>query len=146
MAFYDDIHTTKRFRLGTRKRDVAGREFIYLQGVGSTVATDAVVYDEDGVTARATTSTNGPMAVAMAAVDATTEYGWYGIWGEFTVDAAGVSDNGIAYATTTAGRLDDAANSTSRVHGAIFRSDDNSGATSATIQITYPFIGPDLSA
>ena len=148
MAWYDEVHTAKKFRLGTKKRNLLGQEFIYLQGVGSTVANDAVTYDEDGATIRLLTSTPaGPVAIAMAAVDATTEYGFYGIWGEFTVSAGDVADNGAVYATATAGKLDDAELNLSHIYGATFRSTDNSTAVTATIQIQYPYHGPeDLSA
>ncbi len=153
MAWYDEVHAVKKYRLGTEKRAVDGRRFIYLQGVASCAVGSAVIYDEDFVTiltdSDAAASCNGPVAIAMAVVDATTEWGWFGIWGEFTVKAADpVADNTAAYITGTAGVLDDAPGSASlgRVQGATFRSVNNSVAGTATIQVQYPYAGPDLSA
>lgn len=150
MAFYDDVHSTRKYRLLTRKRAADGREFIYLKGVTSTAAGSAVSYDEDGVTALVDTDTAatviGPMAIAMAAVDASTEYGWYGIFGEFTCKAAdAVADNASVFATNAAGVLDDAATNTGKVVGAIWRSINDSVAGTATIQISYPVMTTDVS-
>lgn len=151
MAWYDDVHSVQKFRLLTRKTAKDGREFIYLKGVTSTVVGAAVNFDEDGVTALVDSDTaatlSGPMAVALAVVDASTKFGWYGIYGEFTVKAADpVADNTVPYATSTGGTLDDAAASVGRVWGAVFRSINNSVAGTATIQLSYPFLGPDLSS
>lgn len=149
MAFYDDIDTTQKYRVLKTVPDVANRQFRYLKGVASTVAGSAVTYDEAGLTALIDTDTAatiiGPVAVAMAATVAST-WGWYCVYGSCTVQAGDVADNGVPYATSTAGRLDDAAASIGRIWGAVFRSVDTSGSTSATIQLSYPSIGPDLSA
>lgn len=148
-AFYSNVDTTQKYRLGTRKTDRNNNTYIYLKGVGSTAAYNAVTFDEDYATALVDTDTaatlNGPLAVAQAAVDATTKYGWYGIYGEFTCSAGDVADNGFVYATSTAGRLDDAAASVGKVVGASWRSTDNSTANTATIQLNYPQIVNDLS-
>ena len=148
MAFYDEIHTTKRFRLGTRKSDVAGNEYIYLKGVASVIVGSPVSYSETFVTALVDTDVaetiNSPMAVAMAIVDATTEFGWFMIWGTTSCVAATVADNGFVFATSTAGTLDDTAASIGKVVGAQWRSADASGL--ATIQLNYPTITNDLSS
>ena len=137
MPWYTDgPYTTKKFRLGSVRADPAGNEYIFLQGVGSLAAQDVVVYDEDFVTTRLSTSASyGPVAVALVAADATTEYGWFGLSGEFTADAADVADNAEVYATATAGRIDDAADNDHKITGMVFRSTDNSSAASATVQI-----------
>lgn len=149
MAFYDNVDTTKKFRLGARKTSVDNREFIYLTGVASTTANSWVSYDEAGVTAGLDTDvqTSGPVAIAMAAVDSTSKYGWYGIWGSFTGRAIDpVADNKTVYATSTVFVCDDAATSVGRVNGATWRSINDSVAGTATVQIQYPYLGEDLSA
>ena len=109
MAWYNDVHASKRYRLGTRKRSIDNKEFIYLKGVASVVAEDVVVFDEGFATTRAIADEVGPVAVAMAAVDSTSEYGWFQIYGVATVDAATtVSADKQLYLTSTAGRVDDA--------------------------------------
>ena len=108
-AWYEEVHSEKKFRLGTRKRSVNNKEFIYLSGVSSLVAEDVVVFDESFATTRAIADEVGPVAVAMAAVDATTEYGWFQIYGVATVDAATtVAADKQLFLTSTAGRVDDA--------------------------------------
>lgn len=58
-------------------------EFIYLKGVTSCVAGDAVTYNASFTAVRAAAGNNipGPIAFATAAVDAATEYGWFQIGG-----------------------------------------------------------------
>lgn len=138
MAWYEDVHSTKKFRLGTRKRDVAGNEYIYLSGVASLVAEDFVVFDEAFGTTRAIADEVGPVAVAMAAVDASTEYGWFGIYGNFTGDTATVAADKALYLTSTAGRLDDTDVAGDSVHGAFSMAADSSN--SCAVFLNYPFV------
>ena len=148
MSQFDQVHSTKKFRLGTRKRDVAGNEYIYLTGVGSTAAGSWVTFDELGVTALLDSdNTNcSPVAVAQAAVDATSKYGWYMIFGTCTALAGDVADNGRVFASATAGTCDDAAIADEQVVGAVWRSADTLATTSATVQLSYPFVGVDEAA
>lgn len=137
MAFFDNVDATKKFRLGTRVKDVAGNEYIYLQGVASTVAEDWVVYDEAHVTTRTVANSKGSVAIAMAAVDATTKFGWYGIWGKFKGDVATGADNAKVWLTSTAGRVDNTDVATDLVINALQRSATTSN--SADFEIRYPF-------
>ena len=148
MAFYDAVDSVKKQRLGTRKKASDGREFIYLTGVASTVAGAWVSYDELGITAGLDTDvqTSGPVAIAMAATVAST-YGWYGIWGSFTALAAdAVVDNTTVYPSSTVFVCDDAVVAFGHIEGATWRSVNDSVAGTATVQITYPSLGGDLSA
>lgn len=141
MAFYDDVHSTKKYRLGTRKRDVAGNEYIYLQGVSSCVDGSWVTFDEDFVTTLAVADAQGQVAVANAAVDATTEYGWFTIWG--TANAlclASFADNGKVWLTATAGSVDDADVAGDAVIGAIGRSARDTTTGTADFQLNYPMV------
>jgi hypothetical protein len=113
MAFYDEVHATKKFRLGTRVRSSAGNEFIYLQGIGSTVVGSWV--NMDGGTAYVTALVDtdvaatvvGRIAVAMAAVVAD-QFGWYQVYGHGSGLSLTGSADGVALgATATAGSLDD---------------------------------------
>lgn len=148
-AWYTEVDSTQKHRFLAEKKSLAGNTYVYLKGVANTAAGSAVAYDENGVTALVDTDTAatilGPMAVAVSAVDAATKYGWYGIIGSFTVAAGDVADNSQAFATSTAGRLDDAAASIGKVYGAVFRSTDNSTANTATIQLNRPNMAADLS-
>jgi hypothetical protein len=144
MSQFDQVHSTKKYRLGTRKRDVAGNEYIYLQGVASCVAYDAVTFDEAFVTIRAIANAKGRVAIAQAAVDATTEYGWFMIYGTTYVQvSASFGDNGNLFLTATAGELDDADVAGDAVHGAVGRSViDATGNPSGTakVELNYPMV------
>lgn len=84
------VDTTKRFALGTiveaADSTLGSGEFIYLQGVASTVVGSLVTYNPSThITALAPVGTNKPeaVAVAMGAILAT-QYGWYQIGGVAT--------------------------------------------------------------
>lgn len=146
-APFNEVHATKKQRLMTRKRDVAGNEYIYLKGVASVIAGSVVSFDEAGVTALVDTdvaaSVIAPVAVAQAAVDAATEYGWFMIYGTCPASAATVADNAKVFATATAGQLDDTGTAGQQVVGAVWRSADASGL--ATIQLNYPMLGINVA-
>lgn len=79
--------TVQNHPLGTivRARDatLGEGEFIYLQGIGSTVVGSIVNYDNNYVTAldsAAVTGPSRPLAVAMSA-NVASQYGWYQISG-----------------------------------------------------------------
>lgn len=135
------IDTVQQHTLGMRAMDIDGNEFIYLQGVASTVAGDWVVYDEDGITIRLLNTSSGPAAVAMAAIVAS-RYGWYQVFGHVAtanvISGGGALDNALLYATATAGQLDDVDVSGDLVIGTISRSAESSGTLEC--QINYPFM------
>lgn len=134
---YNQVDTTKRFRLGTRSKARNGNEYIYLKGVASLVAEDWVVYDEAHVTTRTVANSKGAVAIAQAAVNATTSFGWFGIWGSFAGDVATGADDAKVWLTSTAGRVDNSDVATDLVSNAIQRS--ATASNSATFQIMYPF-------
>ena len=104
----EEVHTSQKNPLGTIARGSDGYYYIYLQGVASTVAGDVVTFNTAFATARLVAGAKGGVAVALAAVDATTEYGWYGYIGSFTVNvASAVASNVQVYASGTAGNVDD---------------------------------------
>lgn len=139
MAFYDNVDTTKKFRLGTRKRDVAGNEYIYLAGVASNAAGEWLVWDEDFATTRLIADEVGPVGVSMAAFDATTEYGWAQIYGKNTVAKTDtVAADKALYIDGTAGRADDADVAGDGIHGAFSMAADATNV--ATVWLHYPFV------
>lgn len=141
MAWYDVVDATKKHRLGTKKRAVNGNEYIYLQGVASCADGTWVTFDEDFVTIRAVADGQGQVAVANAAVDATTEYGWFTIWGrEDALCLASFADNGKVYLTATAGSVDDTDVAGDAVIGAIGRSARDTTTGMAEFQLMYPFV------
>jgi hypothetical protein len=112
MAFTDTVNTSKRFKLGTRRK-VDNKDFIYLQGIASTAVGSWVNIDtlETGVTALLDTDVAatvlGRVAVAMAAIGAS-QFGWYQIYGPASGLALTAStDAKNAFATSTGGSVDD---------------------------------------
>ena len=78
--------TVKNHALGTIIRATdptyGEGEFIYLEGIASTAAGDAVTYDASFVTARAVAGNALPRSVAFAmSACVASEYGWYQIGG-----------------------------------------------------------------
>jgi len=125
--------------LGTRGWDTSGNEYVYLKGVGSTVAGDHVVFDENYATTRLVADEVGPVAIAMAAIDATTEYGWYQRYGVNTIAKTDTvaADAGV-YIDGTAGRVDDAGVAGDLVIGEYTMTADTSNV--ATVWLNYPHV------
>jgi len=115
-----DTSTTQKHPLCT---EVDGQDetylygrFIYLKGVASTVQGSWVTFDrQTGVTTLLGQNAINPVAVAMSA-NVANQYGWYQIVGTVPgLCLASYADNGLVYATTTAGSIDDAAVAGDRV-------------------------------
>lgn len=113
---FGNIDTATALPFGTivRGQDAAsgkgGGEFIYLPGVASTAVGSLVTYDPLGKTttlAPHTANLGQPLAVAMAAVTTTKNYGWYQIAGVATVKkiAAKINPSVAIFLGTTAGSI-----------------------------------------
>jgi hypothetical protein len=92
-------------------------EFIFLKGLDATAVGSWVTYNlDDWSTALLAANAIGPVAVAMSAC-VTGEYGWYQIQGKAVGKAlAAYADNGLVFATGTAGSVDDAVVDGDMVH------------------------------
>lgn len=81
-AWYQAIHTAKRYRVGTRKKDVAGNEFLYAQGVASLALGDWVTFNGAWVPVRLVdTPLTGNVGISLSANTATTSFSWYLVQG-----------------------------------------------------------------
>lgn len=123
-------------------------EFIYLLGVASTVAGSWVTYNlDDGSTTLLAANAIGPVAVAMSA-NVALGYGWYQISGKAVGKAlAAYADNGLVYATATAGSVDDAVVAGDRVKEALGASALDVPATGfAEFEISRPFMDDATAA
>lgn len=120
-------------------------EFIYLKGASSTAAGDVVTYNaKTGATTRVLDDTgSSSAAVAMAACDASTKYGWYAISGCVPVNAATVAADVPLYLTGTAGQVDDAVVAGDLIVGMSSATTDSSGYAYATL--SRPFISQTTS-
>src|SRR3990167_2926283 len=139
------VDTSKLAEVGLRSVDKNGNEFIYLQGVASTVAGDWVVYNEDYETTRLTANEVGPVAIAMAAVNSTTSYGWYQIFGANTVARTDtISADKSLYIDGSTGRADDLGVAGDLIIGAYSMTADTSNV--ATVFLSYPHVSDDLGS
>ncbi len=85
-------------------------EFIYLEGVASTVVGSVVTFNpDDWSTALATANDKASIATAMS-INVADQFGWYQVKGKAVGKVlSGFADNAICYLTGTAGSIDDAA-------------------------------------
>ena len=124
-------------------------EFVYLKGVASTARGSWVTYNmDDGTTALLAANAIGPVAVAMSANAAATTFGWYQISGKAVgLALAAYADNGLVYATATAGSIDDAVVAGDRVKLAKGASAiDTPSAGFAEFEIHRPFMDDATAA
>lgn len=134
------VDTVQQYPLGQRAVDTNGNEYIYLKGVTSNAAGAWVNFDEAGTTTLLTTNAVGRVGVAMAAIDSTSEYGWYQVYGknEIALGTSGaISDNTLVYTSASAGTPDDTDAAGEMVIGAFWR-EETSGV--ATVELNYPFV------
>jgi hypothetical protein len=116
-----DTSTTARHPLGTIVTAYDGTygagEFIYLVGVVSTVVGSWATYNLDaGTTTLLVADAIGPVGVSMS-INVASQYGWYQISGKAVGKAlASYADNGLVFATATAGSVDDAVVDGDMVH------------------------------
>ncbi len=108
------VETTRSEDVGTVRSDEFGNKYIYLQGIASVALGSVVTYKITSLTActmvLATTGSKGHIAVAMAAVVASS-YGWFQIegWTEEVLAISGgdAAVGGRVFLTGTAGQIDD---------------------------------------
>jgi len=150
-----DTSTTQNQVLGTivQAKDTASTaygagQFIYLAGVASTVVGSFVTFNQDdNTTALLAANAIGPVAVAMS-INVASQYGWYQIYGKAVGKClAGYADNGLVYATATAGSIDDAVVSGDRVKLALGASAIGTPSTGlAEFEIQNPFMDDGSAA
>ena len=123
-------------------------EFIYLSGIASTVVGSFVTYNaDDNSTALLAANAIGPVATAMS-INVASSYGWYQISGKAVGKAkASYADNGLVYATSTAGSIDDAVVAGDRVKLAKGASAVDTPSTGlAEFEIQRPFMDDGTAA
>lgn len=145
-----DVHTTARNTVGTRARgyDALGgqAEYIYLGGCTSTIVGSVVTFDELGVTTLIAANAKGPVAVAMAIVDAATKFGWYAIQGTHPVDTvANSADNSTVGRETTDGKVGDGRAAGDEIAN-WFQRAATTGAAVVNHQFDHPFVNDFLGA
>jgi hypothetical protein len=137
------VDTVLKQPLGTRGFDGAGNEYIYLTGVVSTADGSWVTYDEAHLTILAVANCVGSVAVAQAAIGASS-YGWYMIFGYDSgakaITAGGCAADKAIYTTSTAGSVDDVKVTGDGIMGAISRVAESGSSGVIGVQLNYPFV------
>lgn len=96
-------------------------EFVYVKGVASGAAGLVVTVDRyTGATALGAARGKGVLGVLVAALDATTKYGWAQIGGTAAVQVGGTAVAGAVAYLAAAAKLDDAVVAGDIVYGATF--------------------------
>jgi hypothetical protein len=152
----DETSLTQKHELGTivtaidRGSNANGvGEFVYAKGVGSTVAGSWVTFHEDDWSTTLLAANDiGRVGIAMSANVAGPNYGWYQIGGKAVGKAlTGFADNGLVFATSTAGSIDDAVVAGDRVKKAIGASALDGPATGmAEFELDRPFMDDATAA
>lgn len=147
-----ETSATQRHPLGTRVKATdptyGEGEFIYLKGLANTAIGSWVTFSQDdNSTTLLAADAIGPVAVSMSA-NVASQYGWYQIYGKAIGKAlASYADNGLVYATATAGSVDDAVVAGDRVKLALGASAVDTPSTGfAEFEIQYPFMDDATAA
>lgn len=123
-------------------------EFIYLKGLAATAVGTWVTFNADDYsTTLLAANAIGPVGVAMSA-NVASQYGWYQISGKAIGKAlASYADNGLVYATATAGSIDDAVVAGDRVKNALGASAVDTPSTGlAEFEIQRPWMDDATAA
>lgn len=119
-------------------------EFVYVKGVATAIAGMVATFlPYTGVTVLPVARSKGLVGVFMAALNATTLFGWLQVRGvaEVSVNGAVVA-GATVYLTATAGKVDDAVVAGDIVYGANFATADGTPAANfARVAIDEPYCG-----
>lgn len=139
-TFHSDtsvVDSSQQVPLGTRAFDSSGNEYVYLKGITSTAAGSWVSFEENYATALLAGNAVGPVAIAMAAIDANTKFGWYQRYGKNAIASTDtVAADKQLFIDGTSGRADDADVAGDAIIGAYSMTADASNV--ATVWINYP--------
>jgi hypothetical protein len=141
-GLHNDVHTSQLNPLGAVREFSDGNTYIYLKGVTSCADGSVVVYQPGVWTAvLIATTVKGAVAIAQAAVDASTKYGWFLIIGSDTITVrTACTSNTALFAGGVAGYVDVAAVKGDQVFNMHCRN-AAAAAGSAQMQINRAFVG-----
>jgi hypothetical protein len=139
---HDEVHTSQYNTLGAVREFSDGNTYIYLKGVTSCADGSVVAYQPGVWTAiLVATGVKGSVAIAQAAIDASTKYGWFMIVGSDVITVRTACTSNVAlFAGGVSGYVDVAAVKGDQITGLFIR---NAAAAvgSAQIQIDRAKIG-----
>lgn len=143
-----DVNTVQQhvlgYRIKARDATLGECEFVYVKGVASGAAGLAVtIVPNTGVTALTGARSKGLVGVLMAALDATTKFGWAQVKGTAEVQVNGtVVAGSTVYVTAGAGKVDDAVVAGDIVYNANFATADGTPVANwARVALADPYVG-----
>lgn len=140
---HNEVHASQKNELGAVRLFSDGNHYIYLKGATSVVDGDVVVFQPGVWTAvRIATGVKGQVAIAQAAVDAATEYGWFLYIGDdvITVRTATTSNTAL-FAGGVTGFVSSTAVKGDQILGMMIRNAAAADGGSAQVQIDRASIG-----
>lgn len=138
-----EVHSTQKNPLGAIRKASDGNDYIYLKGVTSCVDGSMVVFQPGVWTAvLIATGVKGSVAIATAAVDAATKYGWFTYVGQdIGIARSAIASNVNLFAGGVSGSPDDVAVKGDQIMNAIARNAAAGGGDSVIVQLDRAFIG-----
>ena len=137
-----DVHTSLKNKLGSVREFSDGNHYIYLKGATSVADGSTVIFKPGVWTAQlAATGLKGGVAIARAAVDASTKYGWFlYIGSDVIVAGSAMTSNTALFIGGVSGNIDDTAVKGDQIFNA-FLSNAPAATTSAAIHLDRAFVG-----
>jgi len=137
------VHTTQANDLGSVRKFSDGNSYIYLKGVTSCADGSMVVFQPGVWTAVLLASgLKGSVAIATAAVDAATKFGWFTYIGQDVgISASAVASAAPLYGGATTGAVGDTATKGNQIVNCYSRNAAGAAAGSVIIQLDRSFIG-----
>lgn len=136
-----EVHTSQLNDLGAVRKYSDGAEYIYLKGATGVADSSVVLYQPGTFTAvKISTGLRGDIAVATAAVDAATKFGWFLIVGSYStvVGNSAIASNVPLYIGGVAGQVDDTVVKGDQIFKATVR---NAAGGSAVLHVNRAFVG-----
>ena len=139
----DDVHSTQLNALGAVRKFSDGNHYIYLKGVTSCADGSVVVYQPGVWTAvLVATGLKGSVAIAQAAVDASTKYGWFLHIGADTITVrTAATSNTAMFIGGVAGYVGTTAVKGDQIVGMFIRNAAGADGGSAQIQVDRAMAG-----
>jgi len=135
------VDDSQRNELGMLGQDKQGNEYVYLQGIASTVVGSVVLFGNSTaanfyVTALSATGAKGLVAIAMGAIVAS-KFGWYQIRGLASANFNGAAVAGAKLYSASTGKCDDAVVAGDQITGGVV-ADTVAGSGLGPVGLFYP--------
>lgn len=138
-----EVHSSQKNPLGAVRLFSDGNSYIYLKGVTSCVDGSMVIFQPGVWTAvLAATGVKGSVAIATAAVDAATEFGWFTYIGQDVgISQTAVTSNTPLFIGGVSGAISTTAVKGDQIMNAVARNAGAADGGSVVVQLNRAFVG-----